>query len=112
MTQAVWRSPLLPLQVAGPLASFPNDSSFGTGSRFKRDILTYLKVYGPKRTGKLVQQLERHDFGAVRAALVASVPSRQQFSELDSEKSTLLGLASLERSHETSTHTSTAKINR
>ncbi|CAI7667403.1 unnamed protein product [Penicillium pancosmium] len=95
MTQAVWRSPLLPLQRQGGPSSAPTQTGVGTGARFKRDILVYLRAYGPKKTGPLVQQLQSYDFNAVRAALVASVPSRQKPSELDSEKSTLWGWPAL-----------------
>lgn len=94
MTQAVWRSPLLPLQKSGS-SSPQSNAAIGTGTRFKRDLLAYLKAYGPKKTGPLVQQLQRYDFGAIRAALVASVPSKQQFSSLDSDKGTLWGWPAL-----------------
>lgn len=94
MTQAVWRSPLLPLQKPGTSSS-QTDAAIGTGARFKRDLLAYLKAYGPKKTGPLVQQLNSYDFGSIRAALVASVPSKQQFSALDSDKGTLWGWPAL-----------------
>ncbi|KAJ5150043.1 hypothetical protein N7448_001621 [Penicillium atrosanguineum] len=95
MTQAVWRSPLLPLCPAGSLNSAQAQSAIGSGSRFKRDLLSYLKAYGPKKTGSLVQQLIRYDFGAIRAALVASVPSKQDFGVLDSEIATVWGWPAL-----------------
>lgn len=94
MTQAVWRSPLLPLQKSESTSSQSN-AAIGTGARFKRDLLAYLKAYGSKKTGSLVQQLQDYDFGAIRAALVASVPSKQQFSSLDSDKATLWGWPAL-----------------
>lgn len=94
MTQAVWRSPLLPLQKSGASSSQSN-SPVGTGARFKRDLLAYLKAYGSKKTGTLVQKLQNYDFGAIRAALVASVPSKQQVSSLDSDKGTLWGWPAL-----------------
>lgn len=94
MTQAVWQSPLLPLQKSKSSPSQSN-AALGTGRRFKRDLLAYLKAYGPKKTGALVQQLQAYDFGAIRAALVASVPSKQQFSSLDSDKATLWGWPAL-----------------
>ena len=90
MTQAVWQSPLLPLLSPGA-SSFPDINSPGTGSRFKRDLLTYLRAYGPKKTGPLVQQLSRYDFGAIRAALIASVPSKQNLIDLDPGNATLWG---------------------
>jgi tyrosyl-DNA phosphodiesterase-1 len=95
MTQAVWRSPLLPLHSPGSPASSQAQSTIGSGARFKRDLLAYLKAYGPKKTGSLVQQLDRFDFGAIRAALIASVPSKQEFSTLDSGKATLWGWPAL-----------------
>lgn len=95
MTQAVWRSPLLPLSSPGSPALSQTRSAIGSGSRFKRDLLAYLKAYGPKKTGSLIQQLNRHDFSAVRAALVASVPSKQDISTLDSERATLWGWPAL-----------------
>lgn len=95
MTQAVWRSPLLPLSPVESPASSQAQSTIGSGSRFKRDLLSYLRAYGPKKTGSLVQQLDRHDFSAIRAALVASVPSKQDFGVLNSEVATLWGWPAL-----------------
>lgn len=93
MTQAVWQSPLLPLQKL--VSSSKPTPAVGTGARFKRDLLSYLKAYGPSKTGSLVQQLERFDFAAIRAALVASVPSKQQLSGLNSVERTLWGWPAL-----------------
>lgn len=94
MTQAVWRSPLLPLE-RKPVETQAEIPSRGSGARFKRDLLAYLKAYGPSKTGSLVQQLNGFDFGAIRAALVASVPSRQHASDSDSDESTLWGWLAL-----------------
>ena len=94
MTQAVWRSPLLPL-LDSSNSSSQNPLGLGSGARFKRDILAYLKSYGAKKTGSLVQELSRYDFGAIRAVLVASVPSKQKFNDLDSNKATLWGWPAL-----------------
>lgn len=94
MCQAVWRSPLLPLSNAGRLeesASIP----VGSGARFKRDLLAYLEAYGSKKTGQLVKQLEKHDFSAVCAALIASVPSKQKVNEMNSKKTPLWGWPAL-----------------
>ncbi|OKL57096.1 hypothetical protein UA08_07558 [Talaromyces atroroseus] len=94
MSQAVWRSPLLPLA----LTQHDLDAEvevFGTGDRFKRDLLAYLDFYGRKKTGVLVDQLRKHDFKTVRAALIASVPSREKLSRADSSKSTLWGWLAL-----------------
>ncbi|KAJ5172697.1 hypothetical protein N7492_005290 [Penicillium capsulatum] len=95
MTQAVWRSPLLPLQKQSRSSSAQAQSDIGTGGRFKRDLLTYLKAYGPRKTGGLVQQLTRYDFDQIRAALVASVPSKQHLAGLDSDVGTLWGWPAL-----------------
>lgn len=94
MTQAAWLSPLLPLQKATPTGS-QTDAKFGSGARFKRDLLAYLKAYGPKKTGPLVQQLVSYDFSFIRAALIASVPSKQHASESSSEEATLWGWPAL-----------------
>ncbi|KAK9596365.1 hypothetical protein V6Z92_002841 [Aspergillus fumigatus] len=93
MCQAVWRSPLLPLRKSGREPEGPG--AIGSGVRFKRDLLAYLNEYGVKKTGPLVRQLERFDFSAVRAALIASVPSKQRLSSLDSQKKTLWGWPAL-----------------
>lgn len=95
MTQAVWRSPLLPLQKPGTPATASMMPGFATGARFKRDLLSYLRAYGPKKTGPLVQELNRVDFDSVRASLVASTPSKQVYSKLDSDKATLWGWPAL-----------------
>ncbi|KAJ5502496.1 Tyrosyl-DNA phosphodiesterase [Penicillium fimorum] len=88
MTQAAWRSPLLPLQKASSAGS-QTDTKVGSSARFKRDLLAYLKAYGPKKTGPLVQQLDTYDFSAIRAALIASVP------DSSSEEDTLWGWPAL-----------------
>ncbi|OKO96415.1 hypothetical protein PENSUB_10590 [Penicillium subrubescens] len=79
----------------GTPATASTNPEFATGARFKRDLLSYLKAYGPKKTGPLVQELNRFDFDSVRAALVASTPSKQVFSNLDSDKTTLWGWPAL-----------------
>ncbi|KAL2815698.1 phospholipase D/nuclease [Aspergillus granulosus] len=78
MTQAVWCSPLLPLSSLESSCdgSKPISAPWGSGTKFKRDLLAYLKEYGVKKTGPLVEQLAKYDFSAVRAALIASVPSK------------------------------------
>lgn len=92
MCQAVWRSPLLPLQKQEQKqAPAEASTTLGTGSRFKRDLLAYLSEYGPKKTGRLVDQLRKYDFSLVRAALVASVPSKQKYGGLDSSRKTIWG---------------------
>ncbi|CAI7567379.1 unnamed protein product [Penicillium glandicola] len=94
MTQAAWLSPLLPLQKASSTGS-QTDSKIGSGARFKRDLLAYLKAYGPKKTGPLVEQLDGYDFSSIRAALIASVPSKRHASDSSSEEDTLWGWPAL-----------------
>ncbi|EAW13972.1 tyrosyl-DNA phosphodiesterase 1 [Aspergillus clavatus NRRL 1] len=93
MCQAVWRSPLLPLQKVEHIAEEPG--TIGSGARFKRDLLAYLNEYGAKKTGPLVKQLARFDFSSVRAALIASVPSKQKLASLDLQRKTLWGWPAL-----------------
>jgi tyrosyl-DNA phosphodiesterase 1 len=86
MAQAVWRSPLL-LEIPNNV-TLPESNKIGSGSKFKKDLLNYLKAYDTKRTicKPLIEQLSKYDFSAVRAALVASVPGKQDI-ETDSETS-------------------------
>lgn len=77
MAQGLWRSPLLPQVKSEP--GDPQSNEIGSGSRFKNDLINYLKAYDTMRTicKPLVQQLLKHDFSEIRAALVASVPRKQ-----------------------------------
>jgi tyrosyl-DNA phosphodiesterase-1 len=81
MTQAVWRSPLLPLkrQTGTSLSSRTETQShpIGCGERFKTDLLRYLDMY-EKRLKGLTQQLLNYDFSSIRAAFIGSAPSRQK----------------------------------
>ncbi|KAK5939708.1 hypothetical protein PMZ80_008088 [Knufia obscura] len=91
MTQAAWRSPALPLLQA----SKDKESAvgaIGSGSRFKHDLLRYLGAYGGKLK-PLIEQLGKHDFHAVRAALVASVPSYVKTSDPSDKRWGHLALA-------------------
>ncbi|DAA74940.1 TPA_exp: Uncharacterized protein A8136_2358 [Trichophyton benhamiae CBS 112371] len=92
MTQAVWRSPLLPLS-----QSQVDDTCgvFGSSARFKRDLLAYLEAYNNKTINILIRQLRRYDFGAVKALLIASVPTRLPVKEFDSNRRTLWGWPAL-----------------
>lgn len=79
MTNAVWRSPVLPLShekdTNNTLAS---DHPFGTGQKFKHDLLSYMRAYDTRRPTirALVDELRKYDFSEVRATLIASVPGR------------------------------------
>ncbi|PHH75762.1 hypothetical protein CDD80_2080 [Ophiocordyceps camponoti-rufipedis] len=87
MTNAVWRSPLLP-KLPAEQASTP--------SGFKADLLQYLASYdrrGPV-CKPLADQLGAYDFSAIRAALVASVPGRH---DARGRSGPVWGWAALER---------------
>jgi tyrosyl-DNA phosphodiesterase-1 len=77
MTQGLWRSPILPL--LDETLPIEQSGSIGSGSRFKIDLLNYLKAYDTKRVicKPLIEQLSKYDFSEVKAALVASVPGKQ-----------------------------------
>jgi tyrosyl-DNA phosphodiesterase 1 len=86
MAQAVWQSPLLPLRNSSKHLIQPDQ--MGSGSKFKVDFLNYLRAYDSKRTicKTLIEQLIKYDFSEIRAALVGSVPGRQDI-ETDSQTS-------------------------
>ena len=90
MTQGVWRSPLLPLlevkKKGHKDASFEEEPLiFGSGAKFKFDLLQYLRAYDSRAgctvTKTLRENLVKYDFSAVKGSLIASVPGR--FSSLD-----------------------------
>ena len=93
MCQAVWRSPLLPLQ--GHIDAAPVSSTsppiIGSGSRFRVDLLAYLRSYGQAKLGALTAQLKQYNFDAIRAALVASTPSKQNLRSTDPDKESVWG---------------------
>lgn len=94
MTQAVWRSPLLPL-LSSDTKSDSSSKRIGSGERFKADLLHYFKAYS-NRLDALVSQLELHDFGGIRAAIVSSVPSKQRTSA-SSSRTTAFGWLGLKQ---------------
>jgi tyrosyl-DNA phosphodiesterase-1 len=94
MTQAVWRSPLLPRK---PIDIAPADrdldtqaARIGSGERFKVDLLRYLAKY-ENRLKALTQQLADYDFSSIRAAFIASAPSRQKPATVKSATETSFG---------------------
>ena len=97
MSQALWRSPLLPLQsdanisVSSSALPLP---PIGSGGRFKRDLLAYFRGYS--KLTKLVERLSGYDFSAIRGALVASLPRKQKIERL-AEEPHLWGLPGLKR---------------
>lgn len=94
MTQAVWRSPLLPLlsdrKVGEGKEGEGTREESGIGLRFKHDLLNYLRSYNQRRSvcSPLVEALQRYDFSAVRAVLIGSVPGRHHvpFPEEEEEE--------------------------
>lgn len=62
----------------------------GSGPRFKHDLLRYTGHYG-KRLSQLTQELIKYDFRAVRAALVASVPTTVLEQSVHPTKQTSFG---------------------
>lgn len=97
MCQAVWKSPLLPLQTSA--YDEQADSTLpplGSGARFKRDLIAYLQKY-ETRTKNLVSNLSLHNFTSIRAALVASTPGKQNLRSLEPETETLWGWPAIRR---------------
>jgi tyrosyl-DNA phosphodiesterase-1 len=84
MTQALWKSPLLPLLTGASRSDSnqvqgTNDAPFGSGLRFKFDFLNYLRAYNVQRrtmTLPLIEQLLKYDFSSIRGALVGHVPGK------------------------------------
>ena len=95
MCQAVWRSPLLPVKTDSTAVS--GLPALGSGARFKHDLLAYLRCYGKIKTASLVKQLQDHDFDSIKAALVASVPSKINMHASDPETEDLWGWPSMKR---------------
>lgn len=93
MTQAVWRSPLLPLHT--PTAVDRVQHKIGSGKRFKLDLLRYLDNYG-KRLRKLTEQLAQYDFSAIRAAFLGSTPSKQIVNDAVPQTQTSFGWPGLQ----------------
>lgn len=91
MTQAVWRSPLLPLLTGPPNGQDERQNyPIGSGERFKVDLFKYLNAYEKKLQG-LTEQLVNYDFSAIRAAFIGSAPSRQKPEEARPSKQTSFG---------------------
>lgn len=93
LSQAVWRSPLLPLK-SSEVPSMQQNPPMGSGPRFKIDFLNYLHAYDSKRIicKPLIEQLKKYDFSEIRGALVASVPGRYS---VDSDVETKWGWQAL-----------------
>ncbi|EPS38991.1 hypothetical protein H072_7245 [Dactylellina haptotyla CBS 200.50] len=88
MTQAVWRSPWLPL-----LEDDSMERKDGVGWSFKEGLMAYLGAY-EWRTKKLMDQLRLHDFKNVRAVFVGHVPGDHP---LNGPENKLFGWAKVRR---------------
>ena len=93
MSQAIWKSPLLPLQneIKSPSDLLP---PLGSGLRFKHDLLAYFRGYsrnGSAPLRDLVSQLQHYDFHAVRGALVGSLPGVQMPGQFEPEEQDRIG---------------------
>lgn len=99
MTQGMWRSPLLPLLKSSSSkdGNVRQTPTIGSGQKFKVDLLNYLRAYNTKRSicRPLVEQLDKYDFSAVKAALIASVPGRHNIH--DASEETKWGWAALKQ---------------
>lgn len=87
LSQAVWRSPLLPICSHNAPVLTTTTPPMGSGARFKLDFLAYLKAYDRRRTicKPLIEQLINYNFSEIRGALVASVPGRHSFEPNQTE---------------------------
>jgi tyrosyl-DNA phosphodiesterase-1 len=84
MTQAVWRSPPLPLLPGNKADRGDAHAAIGSGSKFKADLLNYLRVYesrGKRICQPIIDALSKYDFSSVRGALIASVPGRRNIRD-------------------------------
>lgn len=77
MTQAAWRSPLLPL-VSARDGSPKSTTGSRVGGAFKNSILLYFTKYDRSRTGGLVEELRKYSFHEIRAVFIGSVPGKFQ----------------------------------
>lgn len=90
LSQAVWRSPILPRCKQPKISQPVQTSALGSGENFKIDFLAYLASYNSRRPvcKALIDKLVDFDFTAIRGCLIGSVPGRH---DIDSERSTLWG---------------------
>lgn len=100
MTQALWKSPLLPILKSETELHHEKRYAAGSGQKFKVDLLNYLKAYNQRRPvcNSLVKKLGKYDFSAIQAALVASVPGRHCI--YDETEETKWGWAALKQALE------------
>jgi tyrosyl-DNA phosphodiesterase-1 len=82
LTNGVWQSPLLP-KIQSLQRAADAERTIGSGSRFKIDLLSYLRAYNTRRNvcSSLVEELTKYDFSAVRGAFIASVPGKHDVEQ-------------------------------
>lgn len=94
MSQAIWRTPLLPLRKDPASANDPIPP-LGSGARFKHDLLAYFRGYskngGTPALKDLIFQLQNYNFDAVRGALIGSLPGLQKPGQLGAEEQDRIG---------------------
>lgn len=93
MSQAIWRTPLLPLEKSEPSSTDPMPP-LGSGRRFKHDLLAYFRGYsrnGTATLSDLIVQLKNYDFSAVRGALVGSLPGLQMPGQFEPDEQDRIG---------------------
>ncbi|KAI1498689.1 phospholipase D/nuclease [Biscogniauxia marginata] len=96
MTNGVWQSPRLPRMPRMPRPAHLSKSrgfnpivegggKAGGGSKFKFDLLNYLRSYNARWNvcRPLVYHLAEYDFSSVRGSLIASVPGRRYLNTSD-----------------------------
>lgn len=87
MTQAVWRSPPLPLLRDGE-SDGDGKLRVGSGEKFKADLLNYLRAYDTRRPTckRIADALAKYNFSSVKATLIASVPGRHNVRDDESPR--------------------------
>lgn len=93
MSQAIWRTPLLPFEKT-ELSSTHPVQPVGSGRRFKHDLLAYFRGYsrnGTATLSDLISQLQNYDFSTVRGALVGSLPGLQMPGQFEPDEQDRIG---------------------
>lgn len=84
MTNAVWKSPYLPLLLEPDFTPQQRQAlPVGSGVRFKADLLSYLMKYDSYRVTckPLADHLANFNFSSIQAAFIASVPGKHDFRD-------------------------------
>ncbi|XP_054154077.1 tyrosyl-DNA phosphodiesterase 1-like [Oppia nitens] len=70
-TQGVWVSPLFP-----PIPSIQASDADISQTRFKTDLIDYLKCYNSKEINYWIQTIKRHDLSSAKVFIIGSTPGR------------------------------------